>query len=71
MYVMVKPNQYFKLSVQDIEMLEAALFKEIAAISHRLLYESDQQSIEQLHRLQQLLGRIHNQKCWYHHYIGG
>lgn len=55
---MSKPNDKFKLSVRDIEIIEDALLEK-----------------EQTAEIQNLLGRIHNQKNWYRPkdaiYVGG
>jgi len=55
---MTKPNDKFKLSVQDIKIIENALLEQ-----------------EQTAEIQNLLGRIHNQKNWYRPkdaiYVGG
>ena len=55
---MTKPNDKFKLTVRDIEIIEDALLK-----------------LEQTAEIQDLLGRIHNQKNWYRPknaiYVGG
>lgn len=55
---MTKPNMKFELSVKDIELIETAL---------RDSFGDDK-------RVQELLGKIHNQKIWYRpkqNYVGG
>jgi hypothetical protein len=60
----MKPNTEFKLSVQDIEIIENALFN--AQI------KEDQAGKREI---QQLLAKIHHQKNWYRPenaiYVGG
>ena len=63
---MVKANQTFKLSVRDIEIIEHALR---AKAGRRGLAIANGETSEQLrtemHEIQELLGRIHDQKNWY------
>jgi len=60
----MKPNKKFELSVKDLELIELALFN--AQI------KADQKGKREL---QELLGRLHNQKNWYRPkdaiYVGG
>lgn len=63
---MVKPNKKFNLSVRDIEIIEQALRAKAGrrglAIANG---ETSPQLREELDELQQLLGRIHEQKVWF------
>ena len=63
---MVKPNKKFNLSVRDIEIIEQALRAKAGrrglAIANA---ETSHQLREELDELQQLLGRIHEQKVWF------
>ena len=63
---MVKANKNFKLSVRDVEIIEQALRAKAGrrglAIANG---ETSPQLKEELHELQELLGRIHDQKVWY------
>ena len=61
---MVKPNTTFKLSIRDIEIIEIALRAKAGrrglAIANG---ETSQQLREEMHEIQELLGRIHDQIC--------
>ena len=63
---MVKANKKFKLSVRDIEIIEQALRAKAdrrgLAIANG---ETSPQLKEELNELQELLGRIHEQKIWF------
>ncbi len=63
---MVKANKKFKLSVRDIEIIEQALRAKAGrrglAIANG---ETSPQLKEELNELQELLGRIHEQKIWF------
>lgn len=54
----MKPNENFKLGVNDIAIIESALNERILRL-HKL---SDASEAKEIH---DLLGRIHNQKIWY------
>jgi len=60
----MKPNTQFKLSVEDIDIIEKALRDYM-----RNVKDTDQREI------QKVLGKIHNQKNWYrpktNTYVGG
>ena len=62
----MKPNNNFELTVRDIEVIESALR---AKAGRRGLAIAEGNASTQLHEemreLQQLLGKIHNQKNWY------
>lgn len=51
--MLVKPNTQFKLDVKDIHLIEMSL---------RHMHGLD---TEKAKEVQQLLGKIHNQKNWY------
>lgn len=65
----MKPNDKFKLTVRDVELIEHALQGKISrrAISVALdpvsVYASELQ--EEIDEIRDLLGRIHHQKNWY------
>lgn len=63
---MVKANQTFKLSVRDIEIIEHALRAKAGrrglAIANG---ETSDQLRAEMNEIQELLGRIHDQKTWY------
>lgn len=64
---MVKPNTKFKLTVEDVELIEKALYNAIADYSKK-------QDFDNVTRITELLGKIHNQKNWYRPtegYVGG
>lgn len=62
----MKPNNNFDLSIRDIEVIESALR---AKAGRRGLAIAQGDVSVQLHdemiEIQELLGRIHNQKNWY------
>lgn len=84
---MTTPNTNFELGVEDIEIIEHALQKELKRLAeHRLSYtqstiklEHEIDSVKQIDNevkdIRNLLGRLHNQKVWYRPkqqtYIGG
>ena len=63
---MVKANKKFDLSIRDIEIIEQALRAKAGrrglAIANG---ETSPQLKEELRELQELLGRIHDQKVWF------
>ena len=63
---MVKANERFNLSIRDIEIIEQALRAKAGrrglAIANG---ETSPQLKEELRELQELLGRIHDQKVWF------
>ena len=63
---MVKANKKFDLSIRDIEIIEQALRAKAGrrglAIANG---ETSPQLKEELRELQELLGRIHEQKVWF------
>ena len=74
-----KPNTTFKLSVRDIEVIEHALRAKAGrrglAIANG---ETSPQLREEMNEIQELLGRIHDQKVFYsslknkkHPYVSG
>ena len=84
---MTTPNTNFELGVEDIDIIENALQKELKQLAeHRLSYtqstiklEHEIDSVKQIDNevrdIRDLLGRLHNQKVWYRPkqqiYIGG
>ncbi len=65
-YSMGKPNNNFNLTVRDIEVIESAL-RAKAGRRGLAIAEGDvsEKLKEEMHEIQQLLGRIHDQKIWY------
>lgn len=51
---MAKPNKEFKLEISDLSLIEDALREKL-----------DNVSIDEVDRIRDLLGRLHNQKNWY------
>ena len=66
---MNKPNDKFKLTVRDIELIERALQGKIsrrgvsAALDPDSVYAPELQ--QEIDEMRDLLGRIHHQKVWY------
>ncbi len=69
-------NEMFELSVPDIDLIETALRHTKEALSHDLIAQpGDGDKAETLRQIQELLGRLHNQKIFYRPrggvYVGG
>lgn len=62
----MKPNNNFELSIRDIEVIESALRAKAGRRGLAIAQgaASDETRAE-MHEIQELLGRIHNQKNWY------
>ena len=62
----MKPNKHFELTIRDIEVIESALR---AKAGRRGMAIAQGDVSTQLHaemtEIQEVLGRIHNQKNWY------
>ena len=64
--MVAKPNYNFKLSVKDISIIETALKNKIGRRSQRIIEGEDPEMLQQeMKEINDLLGRIHNQKSWY------
>ncbi len=62
----MKPNQNFELTIRDIEVIESALRAKAGRRGMAIVQgETSPQLKAEMHELQELLGRIHNQKNWY------
>ncbi len=71
-------NEMFELSVADMDLIETALRRTGDALSRELLEKSGGSKEDRektLHGIQDLLGRLHNQKIFYRPkdrvYVGG
>lgn len=68
----MKANVNFELSTEDMELIEAALRKKIAAPVEQM---DDQAHRDLAHRVNELLGKLHNQKNFFRPtsgtYVGG
>jgi hypothetical protein len=72
----MKPNLKFELSVEDIDIIEKALTAKAGRRGMRLMQGEDSEQLKQEMRdIQNLLGRLHEQKVWYRPkqkiYVGG
>ena len=72
----MKPNLKFDLSVQDIDIIERALTAKAGRRGMRLMQGEDNEQLKQeMQAIQNLLGRLHEQKNWYRPkdgtYVGG
>ena len=72
----MKPNRKFDLSVQDIDIIERALTAKAGRRGMRLMQGEDNEQLKQeMREIQNLLGKIHEQKNWYRPkddtYVGG
>ena len=62
----MKPNKKFDLSVRDVEIIEQALRAKAGRRGMSIAQgETSPQLREEMAEIQQLLGRIHDQKVWY------
>ena len=65
----MKPNDSFKLTVDDIELIELALQGKISrralsvALDPDSAYAAELQ--DEINKMRDLLGRLHDQKVWY------
>ena len=63
---MVKPNTTFNLSIRDIEVIEHALRAKAGRRGLAIAQgETSPQLRAEMHELQELLGKIHDQKKYY------
>ena len=72
----MKPNTKFNLSIRDIEIIEQALRAKAGRRGLAIAQgETSQKLKEEMHEIQELLGRIHQQKVWFRPkkqtYVGG
>ena len=62
----MKPNKHFELTVRDIEVIEIALRAKAGRRGIAIAQGDTSEKLkEEMHEIQELLGRIHNQKVWY------
>ena len=62
----MKPNNNFELTVRDIEVIEQALRAKAGRRGLAIAQGDVSEKLkEEMHEIQELLGRIHNQKNWY------
>lgn len=62
----MKPNTKFNLSIKDIEIIERALSAKAGRRGMRLMKGEDNKQLhEEMRDIQDLLGRLHEQKNWY------
>lgn len=62
----MKPNKKFELSIRDIEIIEDALRAKAGRRGLAIaMGETSERVKEEMHEIQELLGRLHNQKNWY------
>lgn len=65
---MPRYNKNFELSIEDIDIIENALKNKMELLSKQKLVEDDSSVKEvenKIKDINDLLGRIHNQKIWY------
>ncbi|THH35769.1 hypothetical protein E4Z66_11830 [Aliishimia ponticola] len=74
---MARPNTRFELTVQDMDLIESALHTQKQALCDQLceMTQPDEDLKSDLSDIQELLGRLHNQKEFYRPttapYVGG
>jgi len=62
----MKPNKKFELSIRDIEIIEDALRAKAGRRGLAIaMGETSERVKDEMHEIQELLGRLHNQKNWY------
>ena len=62
----MKPNTQFELNVRDIEVIESALRAKAGRRGLAIATgETSQQVVDEMREIQNLLGRLHDQKVWY------
>ncbi len=62
----MKPNNKFTLTVRDIEIIEQALRAKAGRRGMSIANgETSDMLKEEMHEIQELLGRLHDQKIWY------
>lgn len=65
--MVTKANTNFKLSIRDIEVIEQALRAKAGRRGLAIAEgETSEKLREEMREIQELLGRIHQQKIWYH-----
>ena len=71
-------NDMFELSIEDIDLIESSLRRAQTALSHADRNENEKEKEareDALNRIQDLLGRLHDQKIFYRPksgvYVGG
>lgn len=63
---MNKPNTTFNFNIRDIEIIEEALRAKAGRRGLSIAQgETSNKLREEMHEIQELLGRIHDQKTWY------
>ena len=61
-----KPNNNFELSVRDIEVIEQALRAKAGRRGMAIAQGDVSEKLkDEMHEIQELLGRLHDQKVWY------
>ena len=69
---LAKPNTTFKLSIRDIEIIEQALRAKAGRRGLAIAQgETSPQLREEMHELQEVLGKIHDQKNFYAKFKNG
>ena len=74
---MPRPNDLFELTVEDIDLIKSSLRHAHGALSLELPGKTESNSDREVtqRRIQDLLGRLHNQKIFYRPknkvYVGG
>ena len=63
---MTKPNNTFKLTVRDIEIIEIALRSKAGCRGMAIAQgDTSERLREEMYEITDLLGRIHSQKRWF------
>ena len=67
-----KPNHQFTLTIRDVEIIEAALRAKAGRRGMSIATgETSPQLREEMHEIQEVLGRIHEQKNFYSKFKDG
>ncbi len=62
----MKPNKNFELNIRDIEVIESALRAKAGRRGLAIVQGETSETLKkEMHEIQELLGRLHDQKVWY------
>ena len=68
-------NDMFELTVEDVDLIETALRSTKDSLSNDMNSSTDESTKKTVKQIQDLLGRLHNQKVFYRPkggiYVGG
>lgn len=66
MDILMKPNTKIELTVRDMEVIESALRAKAGRRGMAIVQGETSETLKQeMHEIQELLGRLHHQKNWF------